>query len=138
MIDEAGFDIFRGIYDCTTQSPQRMIYGYVCKLTHVCPPISVRVCVCVSLSTSEETNNNGMAHWVRPPLLQNSEAAVLSSELARAGGLGRAIFLLCVRQMKVRERLRGVRWQGTEVGSLFRQEMGWKTSGIQFSGGLIT
>lgn len=40
--------------------------------------------------------------------------------------------------MKVREWLRGVRWQGTEVGSLFRQEMGWKTSGIQFSGGLIT
>lgn len=34
--------------------------------------------------------------------------------------------------MKVRERLRGVRWQGAEVGSLFRQEMGWKTSGIQF------
>lgn len=36
--------------------------------------------------------------------------------------------------MKVRERLRGVRWQGTEVGSPFRQEMGWKTSGIQFWG----
>lgn len=40
--------------------------------------------------------------------------------------------------MKVRERLRGVRWQGTEVGSLFRQEMGWKTSGFQFSAGLIS
>lgn len=40
--------------------------------------------------------------------------------------------------MKVREQLRGMRWQGAEVGSLLRQEMGWKTSGIQFSGGLIT
>lgn len=63
----------------------------------------------------------------------------MSSELARAGRvggrLGRAIFLLSVCQTKVREQLRGVRWQSKEVGSLFRQEMGWKTSGIQFSGG---
>lgn len=52
--------------------------------------------------------------------------------------MGRAIFLLSVRQMKVRARLRGVLWQGAEVGSLFRQEMGWKTTGIQFFGDVIT
>lgn len=34
--------------------------------------------------------------------------------------LGRAIFLLSACQTKVRERLRGVRWQGTEVGSPFQ------------------
>lgn len=62
-----------------------------------------------------------------------------TTELARTplgGGLRRAIFLLSVCQTKVRVHIRGVRWRSTEVGSLFRQEMGWKTSGFQFLGGV--
>lgn len=140
VIDEAGFDIFRGIYDCTTLNPHREWFMGMCvsKLTHMCPPLSVHVCLCVCLSTSEETNNNGMAHWARPRYGRIQKQRRWVENYGGQGGLGQAIFLLSVCQMKVRERLRDVRWQGTEVGSLFRQEMGWKTSGIQFSGGLIS
>ena len=112
---------FRGIYNCT-HSPQRMIYGYVCKSTHVCPPMSVCVCVyvCVCVSTSEEKNNNGMAHWVRPDHSRIQRRRAVNWRGQAGGRLGRAIFLLSACQTKVRERLRGVRWQGTEVGSPFQ------------------
>lgn len=102
---------------------------WACKLTRVLTHICV---LHVFLSTSEETKNNGTAHWVHPHRGRIQRQRI--GDGGGGGGLGWAIFLLSVCQMKVRERLRGVRWQGTEVGSPFRQEMGWKTSGIQFWG----
>lgn len=39
------------------------------------------------MSTSPEKNNNGMAQWVHYSE-PNSEAAALSTKLARAGGAG--------------------------------------------------
>lgn len=54
--------------------------------------------LCVSLATSEETNHNGAAHWVHPTKAENSEAAVLSAELARAGGWAEQFFYcLCAK-----------------------------------------
>lgn len=46
------------------------------------------------------------------------------------GASGPAIFLLSACQTKVREHIRGARLWSAEVGSLFMQAMGWKTSGF--------
>lgn len=89
--------------------------------------------VCPRL-TPTETDNNGTARRVHP-----RHRWWVGWVCGGGGGASApAIFLLSACQTKVREHIRGARLWSAEVGSLFMQAMGWKTSGFSIFVALAT
>lgn len=130
VIDELGSAIWEEIIIALPWNPTESHLGACDVCVCVCVRergLPTRADVCPRL-TPAETDNNGTARRVRPRQT-HSRLSCWGPRGGWFGGWG-GIFLLCACQTKVREHIRGARLWSAEVGSLFKQEMGWKTSGF--------